>query len=149
MFIKNYADTDFVIKYKGEEKTLYAQDVTYINDKWISFPVLYAMFGDYIGLVEGEAPIEDFLFDNQIKVEPERIYEVVKIGPGAPRIAITGGTATLFFAEGIKPETVEEMISSEAFTDKTGLLLPTAITNFIAVKADENTKVIFTNIKVV
>ena len=62
MFIKNYADTDFVIKYKGGVKTLFAQDVTYIDDNWVTFPVLYAMFGDYIGLVEGETPIEEFLF---------------------------------------------------------------------------------------
>lgn len=82
MFIKNYADTDFVIKYKGGVKTLFAQDVTYIDDNWVTFPVLYAMFGDYIGLVEGETPIEEFLFDNQVIVEPERVYEVIKVGPG-------------------------------------------------------------------
>ena len=33
MFIKNYSDTDFVIKYRGGEKTLAHNDVTYIDDK--------------------------------------------------------------------------------------------------------------------
>lgn len=149
MFIKNYADTDFVIKYKGGVKTLYAQDVTYIDDNWVTFPVLYAMFGDYIGLVEGETPIEEFLFDNQVIVEPERIYEVIKIGPGAPRIFIKGGKATLYFADGIKPTNIDEMITSDNFTDLTGLVMPTAITNFMAIKADKGTKVIFTNFKLV
>ena len=149
MFIKNYADTDFVIKYKGGVKTLIAQDVTYIDDNWVTFPVLYAMFGDYIGLVEGETPIEEFLFDNQVIVEPERVYEVIKIGPGAPRIFIKGGKATIYFADGVKPADIDEMITSDNFTDLTGLIMPTAITNYLAIKADKGTKVIFTNFKLV
>ena len=149
MFIKNYADTDFVIKYKGGVKTLFAQDVTYIDDNWVTFPVLYAMFGDYIGLVEGETPIEEFLFDNQVIVDPERVYEVIKVGPGAPRIFIKGGKATIYFADGIKPADIDEMITSDNFTDLTGLIMPTAITNYLAIKADKGTKVIFTNFKLV
>lgn len=149
MFIKNYADTDFVIKYKGGVKTLFAQDVTYIDDNWVTFPVLYAMFGDYIGLVEGETPIEEFLFDNQVIVEPERVYEVIKVGPGAPRIFIKGGKATIYFADGVKPTGIDEMITSDNFTDLTGLIMPTAITNYLAIKADKGTKVIFTNFKLV
>ena len=149
MFIKNYADTDFVIKYKGGVKTLFAQDVTYIDDNWVTFPVLYAMFGDYIGLVEGETPIEEFLFDNQVIVEPERVYEVIKVGPGAPRIFIKGGKATIYFADGVKPADINEMITSDNFTDLTGLIMPTAITNYLAIKADKGTKVIFTNFKLV
>ena len=149
MFIKNYADTDFVIKYKGGVKTLFAQDVTYIDDNWVTFPVLYAMFGDYIGLVEGETPIEEFLFDNQVIVEPERVYEVIKVGPGAPRIFIKGGKATIYFADGIKPADIDEMITSDNFTELTGLIMPTAITNYLAIKADKGTKVIFTNFKLV
>ena len=149
MFIKNYADTDFVIKYKGGVKTLLAQDVTYIDDNWVTFPVLYAMFGDYIGLVEGETPIEEFLFDNQVIVEPERVYEVIKVGPGAPRIFIKGGKATIYFADGVKPADIDEMITSDNFTDLTGLIMPTAITNYLAIKADKGTKVIFTNFKLV
>ena len=149
MFIKNYADTDFVIKYKGGVKTLFAQDVTYIDDNWVTFPVLYAMFGDYIGLVEGETPIEEFLFDNQVIVEPERVYEVIKVGPGAPRIFIKGGKATIYFADGVKPADIDEMSTSDNFTDLTGLIMPTAITNYLAIKADKGTKVIFTNFKLV
>lgn len=149
MFIKNYADTNFVIKYKGGVKTLFAQDVTYIDDNWVTFPVLYAMFGDYIGLVEGETPIEEFLFDNQVIVEPERVYEVIKVGPGAPRIFIKGGKATIYFADGVKPADIDEMITSDNFTDLTGLIMPTAITNYLAIKADKGTKVIFTNFKLV
>ena len=149
MFIKNYADTDFVIKYKGGVKTLSAQDVTYIDDNWVTFPVLYAMFGDYIGLVEGETPIEEFLFDNQVIVEPERVYEVIKVGPGAPRIFIKGGKATIYFADGVKPADIDEMITSDNFTDLTGLIMLTAITNYLAIKADKGTKVIFTNFKLV
>lgn len=149
MFIKNYADTDFVIKYKGGVKTLFAQDVTYIDDNWVTFPVLYAMFGDYIGLVEGETPIEEFLFDNQVIVEPERVYEVIKVGPGAPRIFIKGGKATIYFADGVKPADIDEMVTSDNFTDLTGLIMPTAITNYLAIKADKGTKVIFTNFKLV
>ena len=149
MFIKNYADTDFVIKYKGGVKTLFAQDVTYIDDNWVTFPVLYAMFGYYIGLVEGETPIEEFLFDNQVIVEPERVYEVIKVGPGAPRIFIKGGKATIYFADGVKPADIDEMITSDNFTDLTGLIMPTAITNYLAIKADKGTKVIFTNFKLV
>ena len=149
MFIKNYADTDFVIKYKGGVKTLIAQDVTYIDDNWVTFPVLYAIFGDYIGLVEGETPIEEFLFDNQVIVEPERVYEVIKVGPGAPRIFIKGGKATIYFADGVKPADIDEMITSDNFTDLTGLIMPTAITNYLAIKADKGTKVIFTNFKLV
>jgi hypothetical protein len=147
MLIKNYSDTNFVIKYKGCEKTLEAKDVTYIDEHWITYPLVYAMFGDYVGLVEGETPIEEFLFDNQTIVEPEKVYEIVSRGPGQPRIVIKGGKATLYFADGMKPESINEMVTSETFTDITGLIMPTVLTTYIAIKADENAKVIFTNIK--
>lgn len=147
MLIKNYSDTNFVIKYRGCEKTLEAKDVTYIDEHWITYPLVYAMFGDYVGLVEGETPIEEFLFDNQTIVEPEKVYEIVSKGPGQPRIVIKGGKATLYFADGMKPEGIDEMVTSDTFTDITGLIMPTVLTTYIAIKADENTKVIFTNIK--
>lgn len=147
MLIKNYSDTNFVIKYRGCEKTLEAKDVTYIDEHWITYPLVYAMFGDYVGLVEGETPIEEFLFDNQTIVEPEKVYEIVSKGPGQPRIVIKGGKATLYFADGMKPEGIDEMVTSDTFTDITGLIMPTVLTTYIAIKADENAKVIFTNIK--
>lgn len=149
MFIKNYTDTNFVIKYKGGEKTLEAYDVTYIDENWITFPTVYAMFGDYVGLVERDTPIEEFLFDNQILAETERIYTVQGKGPGAPRIFVKGGKATFYFADGAKPNNIEDMITSPVFTDVEGIIMLNAITNYIAVKSDENAKVIFTNFKLI
>jgi len=147
MFIKNYSDTDFVIKYRGGEKTLGAHDVTYIDDKWITFQMIYAMFGAYVGLVEGDTPIEEFLFDNQIMVESDKVYNVIGKGPGAPRVFVKGGKATLYFAD-LQPESLKDMYPSQAFTDVEGVVLLNLLTNYIAVKADKNAKVIFTNIKV-
>lgn len=147
MFIKNYTDTNFTIKYKGGEKTLEAHDVTYIDDNWISYPTIYAMFGDYIGLVDDGIPIEEFLFDNQILAESERIYTVQGKGPGAPRIFVKGGKATFYFADGTQPQHLEDMITSPIFTDVEGIVMLNAITNYIAVKIDEGAKVIFTNFK--
>ena len=63
MFIKNYSDTDLVIKYKGNEKTLESNDVTYISDKWITLAMVKAMFGNYVEEVSETTPIEEFLFD--------------------------------------------------------------------------------------
>lgn len=147
MFIKNYSDSDFVIKYRGGVKTLNAFDVTYIDERWITYPMLQAMFGNYIGLVEGDTPIEEFLFDNQILAVPEEVYTVIGTGPGEPRIFIKGGKATIYFADGLRPESVEEMVTSETYTDITGALILTALTNYIAIKADKGTKVILTNFK--
>lgn len=147
MFIKNYSDTDFVIKYRGGEKTLCSQDVTYIDDNWITYNMIHAMFGDYVGLVEGDRPIEEFLFDNQILAVPGQIYNVVGNGLGAPRIFIKGGKATLLFAD-LLPQTIDEMYPSQAYTDVEGVVLLNVLTNYIAVKADKDTKVIFTNIRV-
>lgn len=149
MFIKNYTDSDFVIKYRGGEKTLEARDVTYIDDNWISWQMLYAMFGDYIGLVEGDTSIEEFLFDNQILAKPYHVYHITGKGPGDPRIFIKGGSASFFFAD-LKPEKgVEDMYLSTAFTDVTGLITLTTLTNYIAVQCDDDVKVVFTNIKVI
>ena len=147
MFIKNYSDTDFVIKYRGGEKTLAHNDVTYIDDKWITFAMIHAMFGHWVGLVEGDTPIEEFLFDNQLLAVPEQIYNVIKVGPGAPRIFVKGGKATLYFAD-ITPQSLDDMYPAQEYTDIEGLIVPTVLTNYIAIKADKNAKVVFTNIKV-
>ena len=148
MFIKNYSDTDLVIKYKGGVKTLKSKDVTYIDDSWITFAMVYAMFGNYVGLVEGTTPIEDFLFDNQTLVEADRVYKVVKTGPGTPRVMIQGGTATLYFAD-LAPENIKDMYPSQAYTDAEGMILLSALTNYIAFKTTNKAKVVFTNFKVV
>lgn len=148
MFIKNYADRDFVIKYKGEQKTLEAHDVTYIDDSWINYPMIYAMFGHYIGLVEGETPIEDFLFDNQTLATAGQVYKVTGKGPGNPRVFIKGGKATFYFAD-TQPTSIDDMYPSQTFTDIEGVLMLDVLTNYIAFKADEGTKVIFTNLAVV
>ena len=147
MFIKNYSDSDFVIKYKGGEKTLEARDVTYVDDSWISYPMIKAMFGDYVGLVEGDTPIEEFLFDNQILAIPSKIYHIAGKGPGDARIFIKGGVASFYFAD-LKPETINDMYLSQAFTEVTGLITLNTLTNYIAVQCDDDVKVVFTNIKV-
>lgn len=147
MFIKNYSDSDFVIKYNGGEKTLCAQDVTYIDDNWITFAMIHSMFGNWVGLVQGTTPIEDFLFDNQILAEADHIYKVVGVGPGAPRIMIQGGTATLYFAD-LTPNTISDMYPSQEYTNVDGLILLNSLTNFIAFQTSNNAKVVFTNFKV-
>lgn len=148
MFIKNYSDTDFKIKYKGQEKTLYAKDITYIDDKWISYPMIHTMFGGYIGLVECNTPIEEFLFDNQVLAKPNQIYQVCGKGPGKPRIFIKGGKATFYFSDN-KPETIEDMFASYTLTNVSGVFVLEDFTNYVAYKADDNVKVIYNNIKFV
>lgn len=148
MFIKNYSDTDLTINYKGGTKTLEAKDVTYVDDKWISFPLVFAMFGYHVGLVEGETPIEEFLFDNQLLAENNKVYQVIKVGPGTPRVQVKDGKATLYFAD-LEPEDIEkDMFPSPQYTDIEGLMLLNEVTRYIAVKCDEGAKVIFTNVKV-
>jgi len=147
MFIKNYSNSDFTIKYNGGVKTLYANDVTYVDDNWITFAMVHSMFGNYVGLVQGTSPLEDFLFDNQILAEADHVYKVVGNGPGAPRIMIQNGTATLYFAD-LVPQTIDEMYPSATYTNVEGMVLLNCLTNFIAFKTSDNAKVIFTNIKV-
>ena len=147
MFIKNYSDTDFVIKYRGGEKTLGAYDVTYIDDDWITYAMIHSMFGNWVGLVEGTTPIEDFLFDNQMLAEANKVYKVVAKGPGAPRIYISGGTATLYFADAT-PADIDDMSASQEYANVDGLIVLDYLTNFIGYKTSNNAKVIFTNIKV-
>lgn len=148
MFIKNYSSSNFVIKYKGEQFTLPAQDVSYVDENWISWSMLHSLYGDYVGLVDSDKPIEDFLFDNQTIIELDKVYSVVGVGPGAPRIFIKEGTATLYFAEGSKPESIDDMIPSTTYADVQGLVMLSSLTGYIGVKAEKGTKVIFTNIKV-
>lgn len=147
MFIKNYSDTDFVIKYRGYEKTLGALDVTYIDDDWITYAMIHSMFGNWVGLVEGTTPIEDFLFDNQILAEANKVYKVVAMGPGAPRIYISDGTATLYFAD-TTPADIDDMSPSQEYANVDGLIVLDYLTNFIGYKTSDNAKVVFTNIEV-
>jgi hypothetical protein len=148
MFIKNYSDTDYVIKYNGNEKTLCAKDVTYIDDNWITFALIHSMFGNWVGLVDNCTPIEDFLFDNQILAEADKVYKVVGVGPGTPRVFIKGGTATLYFAD-LTPTDIDDMSESQEYSDVSGLILLNYVTNFIGYKTSDNAKVIFTNIDAV
>ena len=147
MFIKNYSDSDFVIKYNGQEKTLAKKDVTYIDDDWISFPMVQAMFGFHVGEVTGTTPIDDFLFDNQVKPELNTMYKVVKQGPGKPRIFAKDATITLSFSD-LKPASMSDMYASSVYTNVDGMIMLDAVPKYIAVTSSGTPSVIFTNIAI-
>lgn len=149
MFIKNYSDSDLVINYRGYAKTLVANDVTCVDDSWISLAMIKAMFGNYVEEVNPTTPIEDYLFDNQKEIELDKVYFIRPLGPGAPRIYIDEGTVNIYFADGKDlPTSKSDMSLFTAYTGVEGLIAMDVIPKWMLVEQDSGTStIVLTNIE--
>lgn len=149
MFIKNYADTDLVINYRGNSLTLESKDVTYVDDAWISLAMVKAMFGNYVSEVDQDTPIEEFLFDNQKIIDLDTVYLTRIIGPSDARIFIKGGKVSIYFSDGKDiPTSASDMSLFTDFTNVDGLLTLKALPKWTLVKSTSGTPVVtFTDIE--
>ena len=148
MFVINHADTDFVINYGGQEKTLPSEQIVFIDDAWISFDIIHAMFGHYVALVESSGQSEEMLFDNQVIVRNNTIYKLEEI-IGQPTMFINNGVASLYYAEGLVPTKLSELTPIREHAQKTGYRTLTDVADYLAIVADDNVKVTFTGLKLI
>ncbi len=76
MYIRNYADVDFLYKSDNKEISIKANDITKVNDEDVTFDRLVECFGIDVSLLAKEnIPIEKLIeLDGDI-VEPENISE--------------------------------------------------------------------------
>lgn len=148
MFVINHADTDFVINYGGQEKTLPSEQIVFIDDAWISFDTIHAMFGHYVALVESSGQSEEMLFDNQVIVRNNTIYKLEEI-IGQPTMFINNGVASLYYAEGLVPTKLSELTPIREHAQKTGYRTLTDVADYLAIVADDNVKVTFTGLKLI
>ena len=149
MFIKNYSDSDLVINYRGYTKTLVANDVTCVDESWISLAMVKAMFGNYVEQVNPQTPIEDYLFDNQTEIELNKVYFVRALGPGSPRIYIDDGTVNIYFADGKDlPASKSDMSLFDDYTGVDGLIAMDVMPKWMLVEQASGTStVVLTNIE--
>lgn len=153
MFIKNYSDTDLVIRYKGNEYTLVSKEVSYVDDRWISLALIKAMFGDYVEQINPTIPIEEFLFDNQIEVDLDTVYLTRAVGPGTSRIFVKDAKVDVYFSDGKDiPASKSDMSLFTNYTNVDGLLVMEVMpkwTLFSAHTSGSTPQVILTNIEAV
>lgn len=152
MFIKNYSDTDLVIKYKGNEYTLTANDVSYVDESWISLALIKAMFGDYVEELNPDIPIEEFLFDNQVEVSLDTVYLTRAVGPGTSRVFIKDAKADIYFSDGKDiPTSKSDMSLFTDYTNVDGLLVMEVMPKWTLFTAHSsgNPQVILTNIEAI
>lgn len=148
MFVINHSNTDFVINYSGQEKTLPSEKVVFIDDAWISWDVLYSMFGNYIAKVESNEIPEEMLYDNQVIIKNNTIYRVEDI-QGTPTMFVSNGTASLYFAEGDIPEKLSELTPIREHAQCTGYRTLTDMADYLSVVANNSVKVTFTGLKLI
>ena len=148
MFVINHSDTDFVVNYSGQEKTLPSEQIVFIDDAWISWDMLYSMFGNYIAKVESKDIPEEMLYDNQVIIKNNTIYRVEDI-QGTPTMFVSNGTASLYFAEGDIPEKLSELTPIREHAQCTGYRTLSDIADYLSVVANSNVKVTFTGLKLI
>ena len=151
MFIKNYADTDLTINYKGNSYTLEANQVSYVDENWISLAMVKAMFGNYVEAVTATVPLEEFLFDNQIEIELNKVYLTRAKGPGTPRVFIKDGTVNIYFSDGKEvPASKSDMSLFTDYSGVEGLLAMSVFPKWTLIEAASGSPtVIFTNIEAI
>ena len=148
MFVINHSDTDFVVNYSGQEKTLPSEQIVFIDDAWISWDMLYSMFGNYIAKVESKDIPEEMLYDNQVIIKNNTIYRVEDV-QGTPTMFVSNGTASLYFAEGDIPEKLSELTPIREHAQCTGYRTLLDIADYLSVVANNNVKVTFTGLKLI
>lgn len=148
MFVINHSDTDFVVNYSGQEKTLPSEQIVFIDDAWISWDMLYSMFGNYIAKVESKDIPEEMLYDNQVIIKNNTIYRVEDV-QGTPTMFVSNGTASLYFAEGDIPEKLSELTPIREHAQCTGYRTLSDIADYLSVVASNNVKVTFTGLKLI
>ncbi len=148
MFVINHSDTDFVINYAGQEKTLPSEQVVYIDEAWINWETVHLMFGHYVAKVEGKDIPEEMLYDNQIVIKNNTIYRVEEVD-GIPSMFVSNGTASLYFAEGDIPEKLSELTPIREHAQCTGYRTLSDIADYLSVVANSNVKVTFTGLKLI
>ena len=148
MFVINHSNTDFVINYSGQEKTLPSEKVVFIDDAWISWDVLHSMFGNYIAKVESNEIPEEMLYDNQVIIKNNTIYRVEDI-QGTPTMFVSNGAASLYFAEGDIPEKLSELTPIREHAQCTGYRTLSDIADYLSVVANNSVKVTFTGLKLI
>ena len=146
MFVINHSDTNFVINYAGQEKTLPSEEIVYVDEAWISWDTLHTMFGHYVAKVDSSEVPEEMLYDNQIVVKNNTIYRVEEID-GIPSMFVSNGIASLYFAEGIVPEKLSELTPIRRFAQCTGYQTMLDMADYLAVVAEEDVKITFTGLK--
>ena len=148
MFVINHSDTNFVINYAGQEKTLPSEEIVYVDEAWISWDTLHTMFGHYVAKVDSSEVPEEMLYDNQIVVKNNTIYRVEEID-GIPSMFVSNGIASLYFAEGIVPEKLSELTPIRRFAQCTGYQTMLDMADYLAVVAEEDVKITFTGLKLI
>lgn len=146
MFVINHSNTDFVINYAGQEKTLPSEQIVYVDEAWISWETVHLMFGHYVAKVESKDVPEEMLYDNQIVIKNNTIYRVEEVD-GIPSMFVSNGIASLYFAEGIIPEKLSELTPIRRFAQCTGYQTMLDMADYLAVVAEDDVKITFTGLK--
>ena len=150
MFIFNYSDVDLQVCKLGHRQTLPANQLVYVDEKWVSLEELKQMFGNYIEEADRDTAIEEFYFDDQVVPEMNTLYFTQMTGTGVPRIFVKGGSINILCSDAKAVPTSKEDLVPYTATEVTDLLIFNSLTKYMLFEVASGTpEVVLSNVKIV
>ena len=150
MFIFNYSDVDLQVRKLGHRQTLPANQLVYVDEKWVSLEELKQMFGNYIEEADSDTAIEEFYFDDQVVPEMNTLYFTETAGTGVPRVFVKGGSIKILCTDAKAVPTSKADLVPCVATEVTDLLIFTSLTKYMLFEVASGTpEVVLSNVKIV
>ena len=149
MFIFNYSDEDLKVAIRGHVQTLLKNELSYVDENWVSLAELKNMFGNYIEEADQGTAIEQFFFDNQTVPEFDTLYLTQYANTGVPRLFIKGGTINIYFSDALLvPEAKTDMDPVAEYQGIQGLVVFPTLTKYMMFEvADGDPNIVISNVR--
>ena len=137
MFIFNYSNEDLTVAIRGHVQTLRKNELSYVDENWVSLKELKNMFGNYVEEADQGTAIESFFFDNQMVPEFDTLYLTQFIDTGVPRLFIKGGTINIYFSDALDvPQSKTDMDAVANYQGIQGLVVFPTLTKYMMFEVD-------------
>ena len=149
MFIFNYSDEDLKVAIRGHVQTLLKNELSYVDENWVSLAELKNMFGNYIEEADQGTAIEQFFFDNQTVPEFDTLYLTQSATTGVPRLFIKGGPINIYFSDALEvPVAKTDMDPVAEYQGIQGLVIFPTLTKYMMFEvADGEPNIVISNVR--
>lgn len=121
MYIKNLSDEDFTLNINEASILLPANEVSYLDEKQISFEKLKSIYGKYIVELPNATGVEDKYVDlKQTELEAESVYAVLGHMKGQAQVSCMSGTTNIYVSDNTE-EPASKTDMKELITSLSGI----------------------------
>lgn len=149
MFIFNYSNEDLTVAIRGHVQTLAKNELSYVDENWVSLQELKNMFGNYIEIAEQGTAIEEYFFDNQFVPEYDILYLTQFLDTGVPRLFIKDGTINIYSSDAVEvPQTKTDMVALADYQGIQDLVVFPTLTKYMMFEvASGEPKIVISNVQ--